>query len=70
MGGLLRGMASQVSYFSSVSVALCRHFQREPVESPAGITLGADSFSMKPLDLVNAAEMSRSLDTLLANEHH
>jgi CheY-like chemotaxis protein len=32
--------------------------------------LGADSFLVKPLDFVNAAELSRSLDTLLAKQEH
>jgi CheY-like chemotaxis protein len=31
--------------------------------------LGADSFLVKPLDFQNAAELARSLDTLLAKEH-
>ena len=31
--------------------------------------LGADSFLVKPLDFENAAELSRSLDTMLARGH-
>jgi CheY-like chemotaxis protein len=31
--------------------------------------LGANSFLVKPLDFENAAELARSLDTLLAREH-
>jgi CheY-like chemotaxis protein len=32
--------------------------------------LGANSFLVKPLDFQNAAELARSLDTLLAKEQH
>jgi len=32
--------------------------------------LGANSFLVKPLDFQNAAELARSLDTLLAKERH
>jgi CheY-like chemotaxis protein len=32
--------------------------------------LGANSFLVKPLDFQNAAELARSLDTLLAREQH
>ncbi len=32
--------------------------------------LGANSFLVKPLDFQNAAELARSLDTLLPKEHH